>query len=150
YFEVLRDLVEPTGRLLNHAISSVGGSRVGGRSFVHRYVFPDGELIDVGDVVLAMERAGFQVRDVESMREHYASTLRCWVANLQAGWDRAVELVGANRARVWLLYMAASALHFEDGGIDLHQVLGVVPTPDGESGMPRTRDDWTTSANHRG
>jgi cyclopropane-fatty-acyl-phospholipid synthase len=146
YFAVLRALLEPTGRLLNHAISSVGGSRLGGRSFVHRYVFPDGELIDVGEVVLAMERAGFQVRDVESLREHYARTLRCWVANLEARWDRAVELVGANRARVWLLYMAASALHFEDGGIDLHQVLGVLPTADGASGMPRTRDAWATGA----
>jgi cyclopropane-fatty-acyl-phospholipid synthase len=145
YFEVLRPLLGPHGRLLNHAISSVGGSRLGGRSFVHRYVFPDGELIDVGQVVLAMERAGFQVRDVESLREHYARTLRRWVANLEASWDRAVELVGPNRARVWRLYMAASALHFEEGGIDLHQVLGVVPAADGTSGMPRTRDDWTTA-----
>ena len=145
YFEVLHGLLVPTGRLLNHAISSVGGSRLDGRSFVHRYVFPDGELIDVGEVVLAMERAGFQVRDVESLREHYARTLRCWVANLQAGWGRAVELVGPNRARVWLLYMAASAVGFDDGGIDIHQVLGVVPTPDGTSRMPRTRDGWGTT-----
>jgi len=145
YFEVLHELLVPTGRLLNHAISSVGGSRLRGRSFVHRYVFPDGELIDVGQVVLAMEQAGFQVRDVESLREHYARTLQCWIANLQSGWDRAVELVGANRARVWLLYMAASAVGFEDGGIDLHQVLGVIPDGDGTSGMPRTRDGWTTA-----
>jgi cyclopropane-fatty-acyl-phospholipid synthase len=145
YFEVLHGLLTPTGRLLNHAISSVGGSRIGGRSFVHRYVFPDGELIDVGEVVVAMERAGFQVRDVESLREHYATTLRCWVANLQGAWDRAVELVGANRARVWLLYMAASALHFDEGGIDIHQVLGVLPTSEGDSGMPPTRDTWSTS-----
>lgn len=146
YFVVLRGLIGERGRLLNHAISSVGGSRMGGRSFVHRYVFPDGELIDVGEVVLAMERAGFQVRDVESLREHYALTLRAWVANLQAAWDRAVELAGPNRARVWRLYMAGSALGFEDGGLDLHQVLGVVPEPDGVSGMPATRDGWSTSA----
>ncbi|MFL6204402.1 MAG: class I SAM-dependent methyltransferase [Acidimicrobiales bacterium] len=145
YFEVLHERLVPTGRLLNHAISSVGGSRLGGRSFVHRYVFPDGELIDVGEVVLAMERAGFQVRDVESLREHYARTLRCWVGNLRRGWDRAVELVGPNRARVWLLYMAASAIGFADGGIDLHQVLGVVPDEHGNSGMPRTRDEWATA-----
>ena len=80
----------PQGRLLNHAISSVGGSKLGRTSFVGRYVFPDGELIDVGDVVLAMERAGFEVRDVESLREHYARTLRAWVANLEANWDEAV------------------------------------------------------------
>ena len=142
YFATLRSLLGPTGRLLNHAISSPGGSRLGNRTFIGRYVFPDGELIDVGQVVLAMQQAGFEVRDVESLREHYARTLRCWVANLEANWDRAVELVGRARADIWRLYMAGSAIGFEDGGIAVHQVLGVVPTADGTSGMPRTRGEW--------
>lgn len=142
YFGTLREALAPQGRLLNHAISSVGGSRLGSRTFVGRYVFPDGELIDVGEVALAMERAGFEVRDVESLREHYARTLRHWVANLQDRWDEAVELVGEGRARVWLLYMAASAIGFEDGGNSIHQVLGVVPEHHGGSGMPSTRRDW--------
>lgn len=141
YFSTLHGLLHPGGRLLNHAISSIGGSRLGSRTFTYRYVFPDGELIDVGEVALAMEGAGFEVRDVESLREHYALTLREWVANLQAGWSRAVDLVGEGRARVWLLYMAASAIGFEDGGLGLHQVLGVVHDH-GHSGMPRTRRDW--------
>ena len=139
YFETLRGLLGDEGRLLNHAISSVGGSRIGRRSFVGRYVFPDGELIDVGQVVLAMEATGFEVRDVESLREHYDRTLRAWIANLEADWERAVELVGPTRARVWRLYMAGSANGFHDGGIGVHQVLGVVPDPDGTSGMPLTR-----------
>lgn len=142
YFEVLCGVLRPGGRLLNHAISSVGGSKMGRTSFVGRYVFPDGELIDVGNVVLAMERAGFEVRDVESLREHYALTLREWVANLERDWDRAVELVGVARARVWRLYMAASAVGFEDGGINIHQSLGVLPGPAGHADMPRTRRDW--------
>ncbi|MFI6869004.1 class I SAM-dependent methyltransferase [Nocardia sp. NPDC050406] len=127
YFDTLRALLRPEGRLLNHAISSVGGSTMRGRSFIGRYVFPDGELLDVGEVVLALERAGFEVRDVEALREHYALTLRQWVANLENEWERAVALVGEGRARVWRVYMAASALGFEDGGLGLHQVLGVVP-----------------------
>jgi cyclopropane-fatty-acyl-phospholipid synthase len=142
YFGTMRRLLEPQGRLLNHAISSVGGSRIGPRSFIGRYVFPDGELIDVGQVVLSMEEAGFEVRDVESLREHYAKTLRAWVANLQQHWGAAVAEVGVRRARVWLLYMAASANGFEDGGISIHQVLGVVPGPEGRSGMPPTRSAW--------
>ncbi|MFM2077992.1 MAG: hypothetical protein RJA49_1882, partial [Actinomycetota bacterium] len=105
YFDGIRNVLCSGGRLLNHAISSVGGSRMGRNSFVGRYVFPDGELVDVGEVVLAMERAGFEVRDVESLREHYARTLRQWVHNLEGDWDRAVEMVGAARARVWRLYM---------------------------------------------
>ena len=89
-----------------------------------------------------MEIAGFEVRDVESLREHYAITLRRWVANLQTRWDDAVELVGEGRARVWLLYMVASAIGFDDGGIAVHQTLGVVPDADGGVAMPNTRRDW--------
>ncbi|MEV6427614.1 cyclopropane-fatty-acyl-phospholipid synthase family protein [Nocardia sp. NPDC051463] len=142
YFDTLRTLLRPEGRLLNHAISSPGGSTMRSRSFIGRYVFPDGELVDVGEVLLAMERAGFEVRDVESLREHYALTLRTWVANLEEAWDQAVSLVGAGRARVWRLYMAASALGFEDGGLGLHQVLAVVPDAQGRAGMPATRRAW--------
>ena len=143
YFSILRSLLVPQGRLLNHAISSVGGSKLGTRTFIYRYVFPDGELIDVADVAAAMQGAGFEIRDVESLREHYAKTLRHWVANLEADWASAESLVGEARARVWLLYMAASAIGFEDGGISIHQTLGVVPDEHGTSGMPPTRRDWT-------
>ena len=128
--------------MLNHAISSVGGSRLRRRGFVYRYVFPDGELLDVGNTVLSMERAGFEVRDVESLREHYAATLRHWVANLERNWDRAVDLVGEGRARVWLLYMSGSINSFDDNSVAIHQVLGVVPDPTGASHMPRTRAGW--------
>jgi cyclopropane-fatty-acyl-phospholipid synthase len=144
YFATLRGLLGPRGRLLNHAISSVGGSKLAADSFTGRYVFPDGELLDVSDTVGAMEVAGFEVRDVHSLREHYAQTLRHWVRNLEGGWDRAVALVGEARARVWRLYMAASAVGFDDGGVSIHQVLGVVPTQSGASGMPPTRDGWAT------
>jgi cyclopropane-fatty-acyl-phospholipid synthase len=144
YFTTLRAALRPQGRLLNHAISAVGDSQLGRRTFAYRYVFPDGELLDVGNVVLAMEAAGFEVRDVESLREHYARTLRHWVANLEAHWDEAVAQAGEARARIWRLYMAASAVGFEDGGISVHQVLGVVPADDGVSGMPPSRDAWST------
>jgi cyclopropane-fatty-acyl-phospholipid synthase len=84
YFTTLHALLSDTGRLLNHASSSVGGSRLSRNSFIGHYVFPDGELIDVGRVVQAMNRAGFEVRDVESGREHYTKTIGAWVANLEA------------------------------------------------------------------
>jgi cyclopropane-fatty-acyl-phospholipid synthase len=142
YFETLRALLKPTGRLVNHAISAPGGHALGRRSFAQRYVFPDGELLDVGDVVLAMERAGFEVRDVESLREHYSRTLRQWVANLEAHWGEAVAEVGVRRARVWRLYMAGSAVNFDIGELSVHQVLGVVPDEGGGAAMPRTRAAW--------
>ena len=83
------------------------------RSFVDRYVFPDGELHEIGSVVSTIGSAGLEVRHVEDLREHYALTLRSWVGNLEAGWDEAVVEVGEPRARIWRLYMAACALGFE-------------------------------------
>jgi cyclopropane-fatty-acyl-phospholipid synthase len=143
YVARLYDLLRPEGRLLNHAISRpVGG---GGRpkfdkhSFIERYVFPDGELHEVGAVVTAMQEQGFEVRDVESLREHYARTLRHWVANLDANWSEAVAYAGEARARIWKLYMAASAVNFGANRTNLHQVLGVKSTADGRSGMALTR-----------
>jgi cyclopropane-fatty-acyl-phospholipid synthase len=143
YFRTLYSLLAPQGRLLNHAISTAGGSKMKGRSFINRFVFPDGELIDVADVIGAMERAGFEMRDVESLREHYATTLQAWITNLENSWGEAVGLVGDARARIWRLYMAASANGFKEGGLALHQVLGVRATGQGESGMPATRGSWS-------
>jgi len=134
YSEELFRLLRPGGRLLNHAISrrpgpSDGFSRT---SFIDRYVFPDGELEPMATMVEA-------VRDVESLREHYALTLRAWVANLEASWDRAVELTSPGRARIWRLYMAGSALGFEANRLGVNQVLAVRPDPRGGSRMPLTR-----------
>jgi len=97
-------------------------------------------------MVEAMEDVGFEVRDVESLREHYAMTLRAWVANLEANWDRAVELASPGRARVWRLYMAGSALGFEANRLGVNQVLAVRPDLRGFSGMPRTRASLLASS----
>jgi cyclopropane-fatty-acyl-phospholipid synthase len=143
YFTRLYELLEPCARLLNHGISRPAGkhkSRFQRRGFIDRYVFPDGELHEVGSVVSRMQQSGFEVRHVESLREHYALTLRQWVRNLEANWDDAVASAGAARARVWRLYMAGAALGFEDGGTQIHQVLAT-RTDHGRSGMPY-RPDW--------
>jgi len=95
----------------------------GRHSFIARYVFPDGELHPVGTVIATMERAGLEIRDAESLREHYALTLRRWVANLAANRDAAVAEAGEERERVWRLYMTGSALAFAAGDISVHQVL---------------------------
>ncbi len=142
YFSKLRTLLAAGGRLLNHAISRAGSGRPSRRSFIYRYVFPDSELLDVGETILAMEAAGFEVRDVESLREHYSRTLRAWVANLERHWEDAVLLVGEARARIWRLYMAGCANRFSDGSISVHQVLGVVNDHRGRSFMPSTRAGW--------
>lgn len=142
YARTVADLVAPGGRMLNHAISRPdpdSGSAVDARSFIGRYVFPDAALHEVGQVVSTLQSAGLEVRDVESLREHYARTLRAWVANLQEGWERAQRLAGPGRARTWRLYMAGSALGFEDNRISVHQVLATRPHTSGRSDFPATR-----------
>jgi cyclopropane-fatty-acyl-phospholipid synthase len=137
YFGRLRALLHPEGRLLNHGISHPPGhkARLPRRSFINRYVFPDGELHEVGRVVSLVQQSGFEVRHLEALREHYGLTLRRWVANLEAAWDEAVAEVGEARARVWRLYMAGSAVNFEAGRTQVHHVLATPATDDGRSGM---------------
>ena len=140
YFERVRSLLVPTGRLLNHAISRTRGEGpLDPDSFAGRYVFPDGHLHEVGRTVTTLQDLGLECRDVESLREHYARTLRHWVAALEDRWDEAVALVGAPRARVWRLYMAGSAIGFEGHRLNVHQVLAVNTDSDGWSRMPAVR-----------
>ncbi|MFF3565710.1 class I SAM-dependent methyltransferase [Streptomyces sp. NPDC002574] len=145
YAGILHGLLRPGGRLLNHQIGRrpwADEDAYHVDEFIDRYVFPDGELAPVGSTVARLEDAGLEVRDVEAIREHYALTLREWVANLEANWGEAVRLAGAGRARVWRLYMAASALAFEHNRIGVNQIVAVRTRESGDSGMPRTRSEW--------
>ena len=146
YFARLHQLLRPGGRLLNHGITRPPGRRprFSRRGFIDRYVFPDGELHEIGAVVSQVQSAGFEVRHVESLREHYALTLRAWVANLERGWDEAVAEAGPARARIWRLYMAGCALQFEAARTHVHQVLAVAPDG-GRSGLA-LRPDWDGTA----
>ncbi|WP_156726957.1 SAM-dependent methyltransferase [Streptomyces apocyni] len=148
YAEYARDLLallKPGGRLLNHQIArrpqdDESDYRI--NAFIDAYVFPDGELAPVGRTTAQLERAGFEVRDLEALREHYALTLRRWVANLEARWPEAVRLSSPGRARVWRLYMAASALAFESNRIGVNQILAAKPTASGDSGLPLRTRNW--------
>lgn len=149
YADVLYRLLRPGGRLLNHQIARrplPDEKKYRIDEFIDHYVFPDGELQPVGSTVTVLEQAGFEVRDAEALRENYARTLRCWVANLERQWDRAVGLAGAGRARVWRLYMTGSALGFDRNRIGVNQILAVRPHPTGSSDMPATRS-WLCDPN---
>jgi cyclopropane-fatty-acyl-phospholipid synthase len=151
YLTDLHRLLRPGGRILNHAISRPdpdAPSGISPRSFMGRYIFPDAALLEVGTVVTAMQRVGLEVRDVQSLREHYARTLRAWVASLEASWDDAQRLVGPGRARVWRLYLAGCALGFEAGRTSIHQVLAVRARKDGRTGVPPTRSTFEVDRDH--
>jgi cyclopropane-fatty-acyl-phospholipid synthase len=144
YAAILYAQLKPGGRLLNHQIAAIHPqAKPKGRSFIDAYVFPDGELAPLGTTVALLEEAGFEVRDVQTLREHYARTLRAWVSNLEAHWPEAVRLTSPGRAKVWRLYMAGSALAFEHGRIGVNQVLAVKTTAAGASNLPPTRPTWT-------
>lgn len=149
YADDVYALLKPGGRLLNHQIArrpEKDESAYHVDEFIDAYVFPDGELAPLGRTVATLEEAGFEARDVESLREHYALTLRRWVANLEKEWPRAVKMTSPGRARVWRLYMAASALSFEHNKIGVNQILAVRPAEGGTARMPLRARDWKASA----
>jgi cyclopropane-fatty-acyl-phospholipid synthase len=149
YFEAMFRATRPGGLFLNHAIAALPTprqtipwlSREGG-GFIRRYIFPDSELIPVARVIEAAETAGFEVRDLESLREHYAETLARWLHRLEQGFHEAVRLVGEERARAWRLYLASSSVAFRLGEVSVFQLLLLRPGPDGRASVPRTRERW--------
>jgi cyclopropane-fatty-acyl-phospholipid synthase len=141
YARGLLALLRPQGRLLHHAIADRREPEPETVSFIEGYVFPNGELSRVGDTVSALEVAGFEVRDVQSLREHYSLTLREWVRRLDAHWAEATAMVGERRARIWRLYMIGSAVAFDIGRVGVDQVLAV-RADQGRSGMPLVRERW--------
>ena len=150
YFEQAFRLLKPGGLFLNHGIASVSahnpkGSRLGGLlygrdSFMQRYVFPDGELVDINQTLRAAEGIGFEVRDVESFREHYALTLRHWVQRLEENRDEALHYVDEPTHRVWRIYMAGCSYSFSRSRISVYQALLSKNRADGASGQPWTRE----------
>jgi cyclopropane-fatty-acyl-phospholipid synthase len=149
YFRIAHRLLKPGGVFLNHAIARASHSAPRGTdSFIRRYVFPDGDLVTVTQAIAAAESAGFEVRDVENLREHYEITLRRWVEGLRRHQSTLLRQVPETTFRIWLLYMAGCAEAFHRGDIGVYQVL--LSRPDrGASRLPLTRADWYQPAPSR-
>lgn len=157
YFASAFRALKPGGLFMNHGIVSLSEGRprsVGERifrkfwradAFIDKYVFPDGKLTATYSVIAAAEGAGFEVRDMESLREHYAMTLRHWVRSLEEKAEEAASLVGDHTFRVWRLYMAASANAFSTAAINIVQTVLAKPDARGKSNIPLTREDLYAS-----
>jgi cyclopropane-fatty-acyl-phospholipid synthase len=142
YFRSAFQLLKPGGFFLNHGIGRAGNRpKSAERTFTDVYVFPDGELIPIPTTLRCAEEAGFEVRDVENLREHYFLTLCHWLRRVESNLDQATNLVGELKYRIWRLYLAGSAYYFQSGKLDLYQSL-LVKCADGRSGMSLTRADW--------
>lgn len=147
YFRASWQRLKPGGLMLNHAISQgpprsnqASNAIISGK-FLERYVFPDHEIVPVWQSLQAAEDVGFEVRDVESWREHYAKTLRHWARNLEANWNPAVREVGLVQARITRLYLRATAYQFAYGHISIHQALLAKLDPHGHAKVPLSRAD---------
>jgi len=163
YFARVFQALEPAGLFLNHCEVSIRAARQTNRlgerighwlwkrdQFIDKYVFPDAKLVPLASVVRSAEAAGFEVRDVESLREHYIMTLRAWLRGLEKRKIDAIKRVGERTYRVWRLYMSAGAYNFRNGGINIVQALLSKPAPGGRAGIPLTRDDLYDSNPARG
>jgi cyclopropane-fatty-acyl-phospholipid synthase len=137
YFDTILRVLKPGGLFLNHGIThdEEGWRPQLSTRFINQYVFPGGELDTLGNVLREMERARFEVWDVEGLRPHYAKTLRHWVTRLESARSEARQHVDEATYRIWRLYMAGCALHFEEGDVGIYQILaskrayGTVPVP---------------------
>ncbi len=147
YFWKINSMLRDRGVMLNHAIARRAKSSKRHarkirpeRKFILKYIFPGSELTPVGMTTDFMENTGFEVHDVESWREHYALTLKYWCKNLSANQDEAIRLVGPERYRLWVAYMAGGSAGFTAGSIKLFQIVATKRAGKGLSGMPPTRE----------
>ncbi|HEV7647301.1 MAG TPA: cyclopropane-fatty-acyl-phospholipid synthase family protein [Actinophytocola sp.] len=139
YAATLFRALRPGGRLLLQQMSR-GAVAPGGGAFIERYIAPDMTMRPVGATLNHLARAGFEVRDVHAMREHYVRTCRAWLATLERRWPDAVALVGIEQARVWRLYLAGGALAFEENRMGVDQIVAVRTRADGTADMPAVRE----------
>lgn len=146
YFKKVWQLLTPGGVFLNHAINEPPSeNEYKGPGLINTYVFPDGELVPLCEAQFVAEQVGFEVRDVESLREHYALTLAHWVKRLEKNHQAARLATNDITYRIWRLYMAACSAGFRNGRIQIYQSLYVKPRRDGCSYLPLTREDWYQS-----
>ena len=141
YFQQAYRLLKPGGVFLNHGIARNANRPWQRGTFGDRYVFPDGELVPIWLTLKAAQEAGFEVRDVESLREHYALTLRHWVRRLEAQHEEAVRITDETTYRIWRLFMSGSSYNFAKGRHEVYQSL-LVKSKEAPSGLPWTREDW--------
>jgi cyclopropane-fatty-acyl-phospholipid synthase len=127
---------------LNHGIARAGNRMKPPQpTFTDVFAFPDADLVPISSLLRWAEESGFEVRDIENLREHYFLTLCQWLRRLEANAERAVKLVGETKYRVWSLYLGGLAYYFQSGKIGLYQFL-VAKTQEGRSARPLTRADW--------
>lgn len=122
YAAALAAALVPGGRLLNQGIARLHPDAAEAGPFSERYVFPDADPVHLSRLLLALERAGFICEHVEGYAEHYARTLAHWAQRLDDHATEGERLAGAERMRVWRLYLRAARSGFQTGFTSIYQV----------------------------
>jgi cyclopropane-fatty-acyl-phospholipid synthase len=138
YAATLFDQLKPTGRLLLQQMSRRADAAPGGGAFIESYIAPDMHMRPLSETLGFLERAGFEIRDVQALREHYVRTVQDWLDTFEGRYADAVAMVGEEMARVWRLYLVGGGLSFEEGRMGVDQILAVRPSAGGDSAMPAT------------
>jgi cyclopropane-fatty-acyl-phospholipid synthase len=123
YASILLGALRPGGALLLQQMSRQQDAAPGGGAFIESYIAPDMHMRPLSRTLAHLERAGFEIRGVQAMREHYVTTVQRWIDTLEERWPEFVALVGEEVARVWRLYLVGGALSFEEGRMGVDQIL---------------------------
>jgi cyclopropane-fatty-acyl-phospholipid synthase len=127
YARRLAAVLRPGGVLLNHGIARVRHGDAEAGPFSERFVFPDAAPLHLSRIQHAVEAAGLVTDHVEGFAADYAETLRNWARRLDDRIDEARRIAGAERVRVWQLYLRAARRGFESGFTSVYQVRARKP-----------------------
>ena len=114
-------VLKPEGLFLLHYISAL--QEFPGDPWIKKYIFPGGMVPSLREIIGLTAEYRFYTLDVESLRRHYTRTLLCWRENFLKQRDVIARRYGEEFTRMWELYLASCAATFDNGVIDLHQIL---------------------------
>lgn len=121
FFRACANLLIDDGVMLLHTIGRFGGPGTTD-AFTAKYIFPGGYIPALSETLAASEKMRLIHSDIETMRLHYAKTLRCWYANCEAKRDAIIAMMDERFYRMWTFYLAGATSVFEYGGMGNYQI----------------------------
>ncbi len=115
-------LLKKNGVMVVHSIGRPKAALAQDR-FNDKYIFPGAYVPSIGQVIPAIEQAGFLIKDIEVLPIHYAKTCRMWRERFIGNWDKAAALYDERFCRMWELYLAASEVAFRHHRFMVFQLI---------------------------
>jgi cyclopropane-fatty-acyl-phospholipid synthase len=121
FFAACTRLLTDDGVMLLHTIGRMGGPG-STDTFIRKYIFPGGYIPALSETLAASEKFRLIATDIETLRLHYAKTIRCWYANCMANREAIIALLDERFFRMWVFYLAGAATVFEHGSMCNYQI----------------------------